>query len=76
MTTETLLPEANEHADNAGSMPVAGQAAKEGDDISLLDILPVVAERKRIVVWVTAALAFWPASSATPMTAYSASKPD
>ena len=38
-------------------MPVAGRAAEEDDEISLLDLLIVVAERKRLVFWVTSVFA-------------------
>jgi len=57
MTTETLLPESNERTDNAPNSPVAGQGINGGDDVSLLEILLVVAERKHIVFWVTAIFA-------------------
>ena len=57
MTTETPLSELNEHGDSPSAMPVAGRAAKEGDEISLLDLLIVLAERKRFILWVTAVFA-------------------
>jgi len=54
---ETLLPEPHQHSAQAPSMPAVGQPARDGDDISLLDLLLVVAERKFVVFWVTAAFA-------------------
>ena len=57
MTTETPLPELNEHADSPPATPVSGYGATENDEISLLDLLIVIAERKRIVLWVTAVFA-------------------
>ena len=57
MTTETPLPELNEHADSPPTTPVAGYGATEDDEISLLDLLIVIAERKRIVLRVTAVFA-------------------
>ncbi len=38
-------------------MPLAERAAEEDNEISLLDLLIVVAERKRVVIWVTAVFA-------------------
>jgi uncharacterized protein involved in exopolysaccharide biosynthesis len=57
MTTETPLPELNEQADSPSPTPIAGRAAKEGDEISLLDLLIVLAGRKRVILWVTAVFA-------------------
>jgi tyrosine-protein kinase Etk/Wzc len=57
MTTETPLPELNEHADSPPATPISGYGATENDEISLLDLLIVIAERKRIVLWVTAVFA-------------------
>lgn len=57
MTTEALLPEPNEHGERPPNLSVDRQATNDGEDISLLDILLVVAERKHIVFWVTAAFA-------------------
>jgi uncharacterized protein involved in exopolysaccharide biosynthesis len=54
MTTETTLPELNEHVDSPPSPRVAESVAKEVDEISLLDLLIVLAERKRLIFWVTA----------------------
>ena len=55
MTTETPHDELNEYADS--SLPQAGRAAMEGEDISLLDLLLVIALRKRIIFWTTALFA-------------------
>ena len=57
MTVETPVPELNEHAGSPRTGPVAGSAATQGDEISLLDLLIVMAERKRIIFWITAAFA-------------------
>ena len=57
MTTETPLSELKERGDSPSAVPVAGRAAKEGDEISLLDLLIVLAERKRFILWVTAVFA-------------------
>jgi tyrosine-protein kinase Etk/Wzc len=57
MTTETPLRELNEQADLLPAMPVAGGATEGNDDISLLDFLIVVAERKYVVFWTTAVFA-------------------
>ena len=57
MTTETPLPEVNEQADSPSATPIAGRAAKEDDEISLLDLLIVIAERKRVILGVTAVFA-------------------
>lgn len=57
MTTETSFSELKEHADDPAAPPIAGRAAEEDDEISLLDLLIVLAEGKRIILWVTAAFA-------------------
>src|ERR1039458_10065879 len=57
MTTETSHSELNEHDDSPSAVPVAGRVAKEGDEISLLDLLVILAERKRVILWVTAVFA-------------------
>jgi uncharacterized protein involved in exopolysaccharide biosynthesis len=56
MTTETPQSGLNEYADSS-TVPQAGRAAVEGEDISLLDLLMVVAMRKWIVVWTTVVFA-------------------
>jgi uncharacterized protein involved in exopolysaccharide biosynthesis len=57
MTTETPQPELNEPDDSPPAPPLAGHGAEEGDEISLLDLLIVLAERKRVILWVTAVFA-------------------
>jgi uncharacterized protein involved in exopolysaccharide biosynthesis len=57
MTTEIPLSEPNEHVDSSPSPPVAGSAAKQEDEISLLDLLIVLAERKRVILCATAVFA-------------------
>jgi tyrosine-protein kinase Etk/Wzc len=57
MTTETSLSELNEHVDSPPAPPVAMPDAKGDDESSLLDLLIVLAERKRIILWVTAVFA-------------------
>ena len=57
MTTETPLPELNEPDNSPSALPVAGRAAEEEDEISLLDLLIVLVERKDIVFWFTAVFA-------------------
>ena len=43
--------------DLPSASPAAGHARKKDDEISLLDLLIVLAERKRIIFWVTAVFA-------------------
>jgi uncharacterized protein involved in exopolysaccharide biosynthesis len=57
MTIETPLPEPHDRAAHVPPIPAAGQDAVDGDDISVLDILLAVAERKHLVFWVTLAFA-------------------
>jgi uncharacterized protein involved in exopolysaccharide biosynthesis len=57
MTTDNSLSEPNDHDDSPPSTPAAGRAAKEDDEISLLDLLIVLAERKRIILTVTVVFA-------------------
>jgi uncharacterized protein involved in exopolysaccharide biosynthesis len=54
MTTETPHSELNEHVDSPPASHVAESAAKEEDEISLLDLLIVIAERKRVILTITA----------------------
>lgn len=54
MTTITANPGANDEASNPLTGSVSVAPAMERDEISLLDILLVVAERKRMVLMVTA----------------------
>ena len=57
MMAETPLPEINEHDYPPATTPIARSEAPQEDEISLLDLLIVIAERKRIVLWVTAIFA-------------------
>ena len=57
MTTEPPLRALTENADSPRITPVAEYGAMQNDEISLLDLLIVIAERKRIVLWVTTAFA-------------------
>lgn len=57
MMAETPLPEINEHDYPPATKPVSGVGAPPEDEISLLDLLIVIAQRKRIVIWVTAIFA-------------------
>jgi uncharacterized protein involved in exopolysaccharide biosynthesis len=54
MTTETPFSEPNEHVDSPPAPSVARSAAKGDDEISLLDLLIVLAERKRVILTITA----------------------
>ena len=53
MTSETALPELNEPT----SFPHDAPAAQAGDEVSLVDILIVLAERKRLIFEIPAAFA-------------------
>ena len=57
MTTKIPLLELNEQTDSPPAMPAAGCAAEENSEISVLDLLIVLAEQKRVVFWVTAVFA-------------------
>lgn len=57
MTTNTLLSESNEQAGPPSAPEPSGLGVKRGEEISLLDLLIVLAARKRLIVWVTAAFA-------------------
>jgi uncharacterized protein involved in exopolysaccharide biosynthesis len=54
MTAKTPLSDLNEYIDPRPAVPVAGHGG-EDDEISLLDLLIVLAERKRIIFGITAA---------------------
>jgi tyrosine-protein kinase Etk/Wzc len=57
MTSNSPLPTVNERVDAPPAVTTAeGNTAEEGE-ISLLDLLIVLAERKRIIVWITAVFA-------------------
>ena len=57
MMAETPLPEINEHDYPPATTPIARSGAPQEDEISLLDLLIVIAERKRVVLRVTAIFA-------------------
>ncbi len=57
MTIEASLSELHEHADFPAGPEIAGHAAKEDGEISLLDLLIILAERKRLILTVTAVFA-------------------
>jgi tyrosine-protein kinase Etk/Wzc len=57
MTTETTIPELNKQTDSSPTLPDEGHAGKEVDEISLLDLLIVLAERKRLIFYITAIFA-------------------
>jgi uncharacterized protein involved in exopolysaccharide biosynthesis len=61
MTTEIPFRELNEQADSVPAMSpvvrVAGRGTEEKDEISLLDLLIVVAERKRVLFRISAVFA-------------------
>jgi uncharacterized protein involved in exopolysaccharide biosynthesis len=58
MTAETPLPEINEQVASPPATPSHGVRAGTDDEVSLLDLLIIIAERKKIVLWVTAIFAF------------------
>jgi uncharacterized protein involved in exopolysaccharide biosynthesis len=57
MTTETLIPETSKGADSPPVVHPETRAAKETEEISLIDLLIVVAERKRLVLIITVVFA-------------------
>ena len=57
MPTDASLPELQERTDPASIPAAVRTTAKDGDEISLLDLLIVLAERKHIILWVTAVFA-------------------
>jgi tyrosine-protein kinase Etk/Wzc len=57
MTTEISPSELNERTNSPAAQGTAGKTLNEGDEISLLDLLIVLAERKRVILWVTAVFA-------------------
>jgi uncharacterized protein involved in exopolysaccharide biosynthesis len=57
MTPETQYSPPSEHVVSPSSHPVAGSGTNEDDEISLFNLLIVIAERKRIVLQVTAVFA-------------------
>jgi tyrosine-protein kinase Etk/Wzc len=57
MTSETPLSTVNERIDALPAATTAEGSVAEDGEISLLDLMIVIAERKRIVLWVTAVFA-------------------
>jgi len=57
MATETQFSASEERADSLQEQPLAGGAAHEDEEISLLDLLIVLAERKRLIFCTTATFA-------------------
>jgi uncharacterized protein involved in exopolysaccharide biosynthesis len=57
MTIETAPPELHDSADTTFASNGPGLRAKKADEISLLDLLICVAERKRVVAWFTVGFA-------------------
>ncbi|MGA7244367.1 MAG: Wzz/FepE/Etk N-terminal domain-containing protein [Terracidiphilus sp.] len=55
MPTDVSLRELEERHDPTA--PAAGPIKRDSDEISLVDLLIVLAERKRVILWVTAAFA-------------------
>jgi tyrosine-protein kinase Etk/Wzc len=53
MPTDASLPELQEHTDPVPVRPAVGTNTRDKDEISLVDLLIVLAERKRIVLSVT-----------------------
>jgi len=52
MLTDTSLPEPREHDDSTPASPIGGPV-QEKTEISLLDLLVILAERKGTVLWIT-----------------------
>ena len=52
MLTDTSLPEPREHDDSTAASPIGGPV-QEKAEISLLDLLVILAERKGTVLWIT-----------------------
>ena len=54
MTSNSPLPTVNERVTAGSAVDAADRVAAESDEVSLLDLLIVLVERKRIVLWSTA----------------------
>ena len=57
MATDTSPSEQQESSTSIPAEPGAGRNVKDDEEISLLDLLIVLAERKRVILWVTAIFA-------------------
>lgn len=57
MVTQSQVSDLQEHGAPLTIPPTVGPATKEEDEISLLDLLIMLAERKRTIFWVTASFA-------------------
>ena len=57
MVTQSQVSDLQEHGAPLTIPPAGGPATKEEDEISLLDLLIMLAERKRTIFWVTATFA-------------------
>jgi uncharacterized protein involved in exopolysaccharide biosynthesis len=57
MSTEIQVPPPIEQTDSSSRVPVTASGSKENDEVSLLNLLITLAERKRIVFWVTSGFA-------------------
>ena len=57
MTIETPIPETNVLADSRSAQEPIGPSERDENEISLLDILILLAERKSLIFWVTAGFA-------------------
>jgi len=57
MAIDTSLPEQQESAASISAAPGVERNATDDEEISLLDILIVLAERKRVILWITAIFA-------------------
>jgi tyrosine-protein kinase Etk/Wzc len=59
MTIDTPAPDVNEHAGTPRTGPIAGAGPLQDQEISLLDLLIVMGERKRLIFLVTGAFAIF-----------------
>lgn len=57
MATETPIAELDEQTDSPRASRVSGHSAQQDEEVSLLDLLIVLAERKWIILQITAAIA-------------------
>ena len=64
MPIDSSLSEMQEHAHPSALPSVVGPAKKDESEISLLDLLIILAERKRVILWVTVTFAILAAAIA------------